>query len=279
MTADITRTVLRYYGGKAALAEWIIQHFPPHQSYLEPFCGGAAVLLRKAPAALETINDLDGDVVAFFRAMRDQSDALIRAIELTPFSREEVAAARITDDTLPDLERARRLYVRSWQTIHGAPTKQNSGWRVERHPGSNNIGAWADTTHLWQIAGRLRRVQIERRDALEVIERYGNPDCLVFADPPYVTGTRGDNWAKRGYEHELTDSQHRDLAASLHKCPGMVVLAGYASPLYHDLYGDWLAVTHTSRKQSREDATETLWLNPAAASTVTQRTLPLDLAA
>lgn len=274
MTATITRTALRYFGGKAALADWIVGHFPPHQSYLEPFGGGASVLLAKERVSVETYNDLNGSVVAFFRALRNSPDDLIRAIHLTPFARAELLAADTEEAGLSDVERGRRLYIRSWQSIHGAPAT-TSGWRCEKEDGGN-AAAFAKTDHLWSLAERLRGVQIEERDALECIERFDRPDCLHFVDPPYVTSIRSKDWRSRGYGHELDDADHRRLAAVLRSVHGAVVLSGYPSPLYAELYAGWTEVVRTARKQSRNDATEVLWLNPAAANAVRQRPLPLD---
>jgi DNA adenine methylase len=138
------RTALRYYGGKAALASWIVAQFPAHQTYCESFGGAASVLLAKPRAVRETYNDLDGAVVSFFRCMRDQPDTLIRAIQLTPFARAEIDGADVDDQTITDLERARRLYVRSWQTIHGAPSRGRMGWRCEKAQtgGGTSADAW-----------------------------------------------------------------------------------------------------------------------------------------
>lgn len=273
-----SRTALRYYGGKAAIASWIVSHYPPHRTYVEPFGGAASCLLAKRRATRETYNDLDGAVVAFFRCLRDQSDALIRAIRLTPFARAEIEAADVDAPAITDLERARRLYVRSWQSIHGAPSRGRLGWRCEKLQtgGGTSADAWVKTEHLYDVAARLQGVQIECRPALEVIERYDHADCLHYVDPPYVTGTRGDRWAKAAYAVELDDVGHLALAKLLHNVEGMVVLSGYHSALYDDLYGDWLRTERPARLQSRAVATEVLWLNPRAASTLRQAPLPLE---
>ena len=112
------RPALRYHGAKWRLAPWIISCIPAaHDSYIEPFGGSAAVLLRKSRSPIEVYNDLDGDVVAFFRMLRERPDDLIRAIYWTPFAHAEQQLSRQpTDDPL---ERARRLYARSYLTISG----------------------------------------------------------------------------------------------------------------------------------------------------------------
>jgi DNA adenine methylase len=262
----VTRTALRFYGGKASLAPWIVAQLPDHESYVEPYGGACSVLLHKRRSVRETYNDLDGAVVSFFRCLRDCPDALIRAIRLTPFARAEVEAADVDAPALDDLERARRLYVRSWQTIHGAPSRGRLGWRCEKaHTGGGtSADAWVKTEHLYAIAARLQGVQIECREALEVIERFDHAGALHFVDPPYVSETRGRRWALRGYAHEVDEAHHRALAALLHEVAGLVVLCGYHSALYDELYADWPRREHLARQQSRAVTTECLWLSPRA---------------
>lgn len=267
---QISRTALRFYGGKASIAPWIINHFPPHAAYVEPFGGGASVLLKKPPAPLETYNDLDRAIVTFFRVLRDQPDALIRAIQLTPFARAEMDGSDVDDSTITDLERARRVYVRSGQCQHGLPARGQMGWRFDVGAltgNGTNIKMWNKTEHLYAVAARLKAVQIECWPAAKVIARHADqPDTLFYVDPPYVPATRGARWAKVGYDREMTDADHEALAAQLHAVSGMVVLSGYHSPLYDRLYGDWTRSERTSRTQAGKRATEVVWRNPAAVA-------------
>ena len=138
------RPALRYYGGKWRLAPWIISHFPPHICYVEPFCGAASVFLRKPPAEFEVINDLDGEVVNFFRVLRDRTDELIRAIVATPYSRAEYDEAWQTVEE--PLERARRYYIRAWQGWGGGKGSRPSGWRYQlsNNRGKSVIMDWID---------------------------------------------------------------------------------------------------------------------------------------
>lgn len=259
----VTRQALRYYGSKVSLAAWIISHFPPHAHYVEPYAGGCAVLLSKPPSRLETVNDLDGDVVTFFRVLRDRAADLIRAIELTPFARAEYEAARTP--AADDVERARRLYVRSWQGRGNPTSAWVSGWRRAKDPfGARGVDSWQTIDHLYAVARRLRQVQIESDDALNVIRRYDRPDALFYCDPPYLAETRG-RWAANGYQHEMTEADHRALAEVLHAAQGMVVLSGYSSDLYADLYAGWRTETREAKTDGGFTRTEVLWLNPAAA--------------
>jgi DNA adenine methylase len=275
----LQRAALRYYGGKARLAPWIIGHFPPHTCYVEPFGGAASVLLRKDPARYEVYNDLDGALVTFFRVLREQPTALIAAIEGTPFARAEIdlACAPAPAD-LDDVERARRVYVRAWQGRHGLPARGQMGWRFERAAtrGRSVVDDWRATSHLWPIAGRLRRVQLECDDALRVIARFDTPDTLFYSDPPYPRSTRSARWAKAAYTHELTDDDHRRLAAVLREVAGLVVVSGYPCPLYQALYGDWTRVTRSARTHTGGAATEALWLSPRTVAALAARQLRLE---
>lgn len=105
--------VLKYSGAKWRLAPWIISHMPPHDSYLEPFFGSGAVFFNKPPARIETINDIDGSVIHFFRTCREYLDELAYAVSLTPWAREEFLNCEFLDDEDPadDIERAKAVRI------------------------------------------------------------------------------------------------------------------------------------------------------------------------
>lgn len=260
----IQRPALRYFGGKWKLSDWIISHFPAHRVYVESFGGGASVLINKPVAELEVYNDLSGDAVNFFRVLRDQPAALIRLIELTPYSRQELREAKTAVSECP-LERARLFFVRINQKRVGG---DNSGWRsIKRITNSNPLQQWNTTEHLHQIAWRLKHVYIEEMDALSVIEAYDAPDCLHYVDPPYVLSTRGTH----RYEHEISPEYQERLAGALLRCRGMVVLSGYRSVEYDEWFGGWRRVdkrvttgASNNEKSERGMATESLWINSAA---------------
>lgn len=267
------RPALRYHGAKWRLAPWIASFIAEeHDLYNEPCGGSGAVLLRKPRSKLEVFNDLDGDVVNFFRMLRERPDELIRSIYWTPFAHaEQKLSYEPTDDLL---ERARRFYVRSYLTISGPTAQWNSGWRRQKKfsRGRNGKGqmkpaatSFMEVEHLYQVAERLRGVIIEQADALEVIRRYDAPRTVFYVDPPYVAATR-KRWKAQAYQHEMTDEQHRELAAGLHDCRGMVLLSGYDGELYQELFGDWTRLERQVRTNGNSEimATESLWLNPVA---------------
>jgi len=267
------RPALRYHGGKWRLAPWIVSCLPAdHDSYIEPFGGSAAVLLRKPRSKIEVYNDLDGEVVNFFRMLRERPEELIRAIYWTPFAQAE---QRLSYEPCDDpTEAARRLYVRSYMTISGPTAQWNAGWRRQKKMSRGRNGfsgmkpaatSFMEIEHLYQIAERLRGVFIEQADALELIRRYDNPRAVFYVDPPYVAATR-KRMKDSAYRYEMTDDQHRQLAAALHDCRGMVVLSGYDNPIYRELFGRWPRLDRQARTNGNAPGTvtESLWLNPAA---------------
>jgi len=257
-----------WYGGKFSHLSWLLPLLPKCHHYCEPFGGSAAVLLNREPSRVETYNDLDGEVVNFFRVLRTRSNALIKAITLTPFSREEFAIACQLDSSLSTLERARRFYVRARQVRTGLAQRATIGrWanckNTSRAGMSGVISRWLGAAEqLPAIAERLLRVQIENRPAIDVIRLYDSTQTLFYCDPPYVHNTRGDSQA---YGYEMTDEQHVELAKVLNSVKGLVSISNYQCSLMDELYPSprWKktvsgAKTNHSTKGKR---TEVLWTN------------------
>lgn len=261
------RPSLRYYGGKFSLAPWIIDHFPGNYRelhYIEPYGGSAAVLLRKEPSLHETYNDLSGDLVTFFRVLRDRPRELMDRLRVTPYARAEYQMSFFEAEN--DLETARRFFVRHWQSIPGAADRP--GWKVQRDPsgryGSAPGGFIRALENLYHIAGRLRAVQIENIPALDLIRKADSPGSLFYIDPPYLSETRA---APRSYSFELSEEDHRELGETLGSLSGYAILSGYESSLYRDLYGarGWIPQARKVRTNSNGKAEEILWLNPRLA--------------
>lgn len=274
----IRRPALRYYGGKWRLAPWILAHMPPHRCYVEPYCGGASVLIRKMRAPAETINDLDGHVVGFFRVLRERPDDLIRAIRYTPFSRAEFEDARRLEAE-DDLELARLVYIKSWQAMHAGLRPNRTGWRHCRGTGRLTSAAdeFADVDHLYGVAERLRGVQIECDEALAVIGRYDSADTVHLVDPPYLAETRSHRWGRDGYQHEMAEQDHRELLEVLRQVNGSVLLCAYRNPLYDQLIDSaWERRDREVVTMKAGKATESLYLNPAAIELQRQQQLPWE---
>ena len=232
-----------WYGGKNSHLGWLLPLLPKCRHYCEPFGGSAAVLINRGPSPVETYNDIDGDVANFFRVLRDHTDEILKAIALTPFSREEFRIAiKSSGEELSDIERARRFYVRARQVRTGlAQTASNGRWanclNTSRKGMSGAVSRWLGSVEgLSQVAERLLRVQIENSEAIDVIKRYDSDNTLFYCDPPYPPEIRGDI---RAYGYEMDSIDHRDLAAILKNCKGKVALSGYKCNLLDELYSDW----------------------------------------
>jgi len=255
-----------YFGGKTTLAEAIAALLPPHDHYVEPFAGSLAVLLAKPRACMETVNDLDGDLMTFWRVLRDRPDDLARVCALTPHSRLEHAAAQSEDlaAVADELERARRVWVLLTQTR--SSTLRKTGWRHYQDPKGTSAGMprylEGYVERMPPAAGRLIDVTLEARPAIELIRAYGrHDDVLLYCDPPYLGTTRA-----RNYRHEMTSAdEHRELAEALSAARAAVVLSGYHSPLYDELYDGWHRVeisAFTGNANAGAGArTEVLWSN------------------
>lgn len=232
--------------------------------------GGANTLLRKERSLLEVYNDLDGDVVNYFTVLRDDPDLLIESIELTPFAKTEWELSYQPSDC--PIERARRFYVRAHMSISGPTAQWNTGWRRQKviSRGSNGQKkmtpaaiSFMRTDHLYQVAERLRGVQIECDKATAVIERYDSPETFFYLDPPYVFETRG-RWRDHAYLHEMSDDEHEELAELVNELNGMAIISGYACPLYADLYESrgWQRIDKETRINGPGHAIESLWISP-----------------
>ena len=249
------KPVLKYAGAKWRLADWIIDHFPQHEIYLEPFFGSGAVFFRKPPARLETINDLDGNVVNLFRVLREEPEQLAALIELTPWARDEYYSSY--EKTGEPLEDARRFLVRCWQAF-GTMTAARTGWRHSATGRSPVMPRqWCGLPErLSAAAWRLKDAQIENMDAEQLIKKYNDPRCLIYADPPYTPETR----RKHIYAEEMTLEQHLQLLEALKAHSGSVVLSGYDNEIYNDMLTDWRRVQKTAYAERGQERTEVLWI-------------------
>jgi DNA adenine methylase len=238
---------------------------PAHTHYVEPYAGSFAVLFAKNPSPHETVNDIDQDLMTFWRVLREQPEDLARVCALTPHSRAEWEACADFDVT-DDLERARRLFVRLTQSRTGR--LRRTGWRHYVDPAGCSVGmpgylrGYVD--RMAPAVERLQNVSLECRPANEVIAKYGaRPDVLLYVDPPYLGETRAND---RSYRHELFSAdEHRELAKLLRDCRAAVVLSGYPSSLYDlELYPDWYRHTipsSTGQGGTWQNRTEVLWSN------------------
>lgn len=267
------RPVLRYFGGKFLLAPWIISHFPKHRVYVEPFGGAASVLMQKPRAYAEIYNDLDDRIVNVFRVLqsRELSAELLRLMELTPFARKEFELCK--EGSLNPVEDARRTIIRSFMGFGSDSVCEPSratGFR------SNSNRSGTTPAHDWinylpaidQFTERLQGVVIESIDAIDALRKFDSLETLFYVDPPYVTDTRK---RVKAYRFELNDDQHLKLISNLQSLKGMVLLSGYAHPIYETL--NWQRIDRKAFSHGAGERTESLWLNPAAAKAMPQTDL------
>lgn len=265
-----TRPLVRYHGGKWKLADWIISNFPQHRTYTETFGGGGSVLLKKERSYAEIYNDLDGEIVNLFRVARDRGDELLRVLELTPFSRCEFIEAY--DPSECPLEQARRTVIRAFMGFGSASV--TSGRKTNTKFAGPNTGFRANSNrsgttpaHDWRnypfafpaIIERLRGVVIENRDAKTIMKAHDGDQTLHYVDPPYLAATRD---AGSDYVHEMNDADHVELASFLKTLKGAVILSGYDSDLYNDLFSGWRKEERTGAfADGAKQRTECLWMN------------------
>lgn len=255
----VTRPVLRWHGGKWVLAPWIIDHFPDHRVYVEPFGGAASVLMRKPRSYAEVYNDIDDEVVNLFQVLRsDRASDLVEKIRLTPFAADEFFAAY--DKHEDAVERARRTVVRAFMGFGSNGVHRKTGFRSNTNKaGTTPARDWVNYPEsLAATVDRLRGVVFLNRDAKEVMATHDGTETLHYVDPPYMAETRD-----RGsdYAHELTDEDHADLLAFLKTLEGRVVLSGYATATYDEALADWRRVERKSLADGARERTEVLWMN------------------
>jgi DNA adenine methylase len=257
---------MTYYGAKTTIASQIASLLPAHRHYVEPFAGSLAVLLAKPASRIETVNDLDHDLMTFWRVMRDRPHDLAHVCALTPHSRAEYAHCRRTAPAVGELEAARRVWVLLTQGRARSLRASKAGWRFYTSAAGTYTGMVGQLdgylTRIAPAAARLRQVSLECRPALDIIAAYGqHADTLLYVDPPYLRSTR----TSLGYQHEMpTDTEHRQLADALHAAHAAVVLSGYPSTLYDHLYADWhhtIIPTGTGNGGTWTARSEALWSN------------------
>ena len=252
------RAIIKYPGSKWRIADWIISFFPDHHSYLEPFFGSGAVLFNKERSHIETINDLDGDVVNFFDWVKRDPERLAREIWLTPYSRE--IYHRAYGKPKGSLEQAVNFCIRL-NMGHGFRTSGGKvGWKVDiqGRERSYAVKYWNGMPEkIMEAAARLKEVQIECRPALDVIRRFDFENVLIYADPPYLLSTR---FGKQSRE-EMSEKDHIALLEALRESRAKVILSGYENELYNKILEGWQKEETVSMTQKQKMAREVLWMN------------------
>lgn len=251
------KAILKYPGAKWRVADWIIKNLPEHKVYCEPFFGSGAVFFKKEPSYIETINDIDGNIVNLFEVCRNNPEELAAAVNLTPFARDEFK----NDYDMSDgdcIERARRTLVRFHQSFGTSNSSKNSWRNVQTYGGPRCATMWnylPDT--IVEYCQRLKNAQIENIDAIELIKRYDDPKTLIYCDPPYLQTLRKKNM----YAHELDTEKHIELLETLKQSKSMVVLSGYDNDLYNKMLIDWRTDEKPTTAQMGLHRIEKIWMN------------------
>lgn len=253
------RPILKYPGAKWNLARWIINKIPKHHTYLEPFFGSGAVFFNKSHSNIEMINDLDGLVSSLFRIVRDKPQELANLVALTPYSREEYDKS-FENGELDEMEQVRRFLIKCWQG-HGFRTNgYKVGWKNDVQGREQMYAAYnwyRLPSWIMQITDRLKNCQIEQRPALEVIERFNHPNVFIYADPPYLLGTR----TAKQYKHEMTEDDHIELLRTLLQHKGKIMISGYDSDIYNGFLEGWNKEEIPATAEYGLKRTECIWYN------------------
>lgn len=274
-----------YFGSKNKIALQLCSELPPHNCWVEAFCGSAAITLRKTPAPIEVINDIDNEIINFFNQLRNNHNALYNAIELTPYAEEELNRARIPVEGLSELERARRFLVQSMMAINGLFGDAKGGFSYSdsysRNGHDARVNRWNNLPErLKLVVNRLKKVRIESKDALKILQKYKNrPATLVYLDPPYL-GERAN-----GYNKDANDEKfHKRLLDFANEAKCMIFISGYENDLYNSLLTQkmgWSKKTiETITKGSKgkpHERTEVVWMNKYYTKALNEKKVPIVL--
>ena len=230
---------INWFGGKGIIKSWILEHFDgyPHHIYVEPYGGGASVLIAKEPAPVEVYNDLNGALVDFFLVLADPKrfKQFQRVVSGLPHSRKMFYDFRSEYAKEKDqiVRVAKWFYVarKSFSGCFGGSWSHNIAASAHGMPG--HCSKWLTVMdRLPEVHARLQRVQIEHLSALQILEKYDSPQTFFYLDPPYILETRKGG---KIYEHEMTDADHEALVEKLLRIQGSACLSGYEHPIYRPL--------------------------------------------
>jgi DNA adenine methylase len=282
-----TKAPFGYYGSKQRIASQIIKELPPHNAWVEAFCGSAAITLAKVPVPIEIINDMDDQIVNLFEQLRNNSSELCRVVALTPYARAEYIKAHTQENGHEPLEKARRFLVATMMSVNGASGRTKSGFSFSqsytRTGREARVNRWYNLPErLSEVAERLRSVRIENRDARELISMFLNrPATLVYLDPPY--------FIKRGHKYTIDaneESFHRELLKLCCRARCMILISGYDNELYNSILTTdkgWISSTietHTRDTTGKDHSrTELLWKNKHFIKAAKTGKVPIRLSA
>lgn len=278
------RSPFGYYGAKLRIAKLIVENLPPHNAWVEAFCGSAAITLAKKPAPIEVINDLDDQIVNLFKQLRSNSDKLCNAVKLTPYARSEFEKALKRESDIDPLEKARRFLVATMMTVN-ATIADKSGFSYSqsyaRTGKEARVNRWYNLPdRLEEVVERLRCIRIENLDARKLLSMFENrPATLVYLDPPY--------FIKRNHSYTI-DAKDKDFHIELleicQRAKCMILLSGYNNDLYDNYLtkkNGWTKTTiktYTKITTGKQFArTEVLWKNSKLEKALRMGRIPIRL--
>lgn len=266
------RAPFAWYGGKQKMAGWLIERFPGHVRYVEPFGGAGHVLFAKQPSPVEIFNDLDQRLWNFFKVAQhpDLLADLLRGLESTPYARQELAHVLAAPKTDDNVEQARRFFVLMNQAFSGCGMSHNvtpRSWSTRRRVRNGmheGVSKWLSAVAVLRpLHERLRRVALECMPAIEVIEKYDSRDAFFYLDPSYLAETRYRKKANT-YAFEMSCSDHEALLDLIAGVKGKVMLSGYRSPMYDAYLACWRREEYVTTAQvanSGQRRIENVWMN------------------
>lgn len=254
-----------YLGSKFSILPWLLPKLPRTKSFVEVFGGSMVVTINREPMQIETYNDINGNLVNFFRVLRDKSDELITRLYLTPHSRQEYEESWF-DKTDTDVEQARKFFVRMSQSVLATGSQnQKKGWlsatretRCKISEATNKFLRKIDGLH--QLVERLKMIQIENRHYEFIITSYDTPSTLFYLDPPYDVEKRSGG---SDYEFDFDEEDHFKLHTLLQSIKGKCAVSGYDSDFMKELYKDFYFIPGPLRKNNKSIRVvrECLWTN------------------
>ncbi|PKN63541.1 MAG: adenine methyltransferase [Deltaproteobacteria bacterium HGW-Deltaproteobacteria-15] len=221
---------LPYIGGKSKLAETIIKMMPEHQAYCEVFCGAAWVFFRKEPSKYETINDLDSDLVCFYRVLQHHLEEFLKQFKWVLSSREWFEDFKRQQEAggLTDIQRAARYYYLQRHCFAGRVKGRTFGAGPKRAPRINLLRIEEE---LSEVHLRLARVTLENLPWQEFLRRYDKPDTFFYLDPPYFKAPF--------YAHNLELADYQEMAGVLSQIRNKFILSINDLPEMREVFGEF----------------------------------------
>ena len=254
-----------YLGSKFSYLPWLLPLLPECTHFVEPFGGSGVVLLNRSISPIETYNDINGNVVNFFKVLRDHPDELLNTLSLTPYSKKEYDNCwdlRTTNE----IEKARRFFVRTEQSLWAAGCHDKSkGWAISvkesRRGISEKVNKWLNSIdNLSYVVNRLKNIQIENRDFRFIMRTYDDEGTLFYIDSPYYKTYRSNT----KYEFEFTNQDFYDLLACCKKLKGRVAISGYNDQFTTQLFREFnfhMGPTRKNTRSNKNNINECLWTN------------------